>query len=161
MIKIKKKIEPLKNFKNIFSAVGVGTGFVQSKWEAIDEEDIKAEAVTSAEIFAETQRIEAEKRSKEVFDKKEAKPEYLMSTAWRKRIRDVELKVIEYCDHLKVKEESEQAEEYRCTLIRQATKEFKSDSRYVKNVEKMFKIKCEISNKKTVSFYFLWWHAIF
>ena len=25
---------------------GVGTGFVKSKWEVIDEEDIKAEAVT-------------------------------------------------------------------------------------------------------------------
>lgn len=25
---------------------GIGTGFVKSKWEVIDEEDIKAEAVT-------------------------------------------------------------------------------------------------------------------
>ena len=35
---------------------GVGSGFVKSKWEVIDEEDVKAEAVTSAEIFAENRR---------------------------------------------------------------------------------------------------------
>lgn len=106
---------------------GVGSGFVQSKWEAVDEDEIKAEAVTSAEIFAETKRIETEKKTQAEFDKKEAKPEYLVSPAWRKRLRDIEVKVMEYCEQLKVKEDSAQAEEYRSTLIRQATNEFKEN----------------------------------
>ena len=108
---------------------GVGSGFVQSKWEAVDEDEIKAEAVTSAEIFAETKRIETEKKTQAEFDKKEAKPEYLVSPAWRKRLRDIEVKVMEYCEQLKVKEDSSQAEEYRSTLIRQATNEFKDNPR--------------------------------
>ena len=55
---------------------GVGTGFVQSKWEVVDDEDVKNEAVTSAEIFAETKRIETHKLE-QMDDKKDAKPMYL------------------------------------------------------------------------------------
>ena len=108
---------------------GVGSGFVQSKWEVVDEDDVKAEAVTSAEIFAETKRIETERRTNEEFDKKEAKPAYLASNAWRNRLREIEVKVMEYCEQLKVREESRQAEEYRSTLIRQATQQFLNDTR--------------------------------
>ena len=113
---------------------GVGSGFVQSKWEVVDEDDVKAEAVTSAEIFAETKRIETEKRNLEEFDKKEAKPAYLSSNAWRNRLRDIEVKVMEYCEQLKVKEESLQAEQYRSTLIRKATQQFINDPRYSGNL---------------------------
>lgn len=137
---------------------GVGTGFVQSKWEVIDEEDIKgigfsfssqvlskfyifmvckpceAEAVTSAEIFAETKRKDAEKveqdMEEEKKDKKEAKPLYLQSDAWRQKMRAIEVKVIEYCEQLRVKEESPQAEAYRSSLIKQATEEFHNNPRY-------------------------------
>jgi len=73
---------------------GVGSGFVASKWEVVDDDDVKNEAVTSAEIFAETKKMEQEKkRNNDYEDKKEAKPEYLQSDAWRKAIRDIEVKV--------------------------------------------------------------------
>ena len=49
---------------------------MQSKWEVVDDEDVKNEAVTSAEIFAETKRIETHKME-QMDDKKEAKPMYL------------------------------------------------------------------------------------
>ena len=108
---------------------GVGAGFVSSKWEAIDEDEIKSEAVTSAEIFAETKRKETETayHEPEVNKKKDAKPLYLQSDAWRHRMRNVEVKVIEYCEQLRVREDSVQAEAYRTGLIRTATEEFQSN----------------------------------
>ena len=112
---------------------GVGTGFVQSKWEAIDEDEIKAEAVTSAEIFADNKRKDVERAYEEVTEskrkKEEAKPLYLQSDAWRQKMRQIEVTVIEYCEQLRVKEDSDQATQYRSTLIRQATEDFQSDPR--------------------------------
>jgi len=59
--------------------------------------------------------------------KKDAKPLYLQSDAWRHRMRNVEVKVIEYCEQLRVREDSVQAEAYRTGLIRTATEEFQSN----------------------------------
>ena len=74
---IAKKFENLFFTKfNLATIAGVGTGFVQSKWEVVDDEDVKNEAVTSAEIFAETKRIETHKLE-QMDDKKDAKPMYL------------------------------------------------------------------------------------
>ncbi|CBY24516.1 unnamed protein product [Oikopleura dioica] len=107
---------------------GVGSGFVASKWEVVDDDDVKNEAVTSAEIFAETKKMEQEKkRNNDYEDKKEAKPEYLQSDAWRKAIRDIEVKVIEYCEQLKVLDDSVQAEAYRSGLITKLSEKFKDD----------------------------------
>jgi len=127
---------------------GVGTGFVQSKWEVVDDEDVKNEAVTSAEIFAETKRIETHKME-QMDDKKDAKPMYLQSNAWRKKIRDIEVKVIEYCEQLKVKEDSAQAEQYRSTLIRSATEVFKNDpTLWEEKIEKTPKAKKEKKSRE-------------
>ena len=41
---------------------------------------------------------------------------------------------MEYCEQLKVKEESLQAEQYRSTLIRKATQQFINDPRYSGNL---------------------------
>lgn len=121
----------LDNKKGTATVSGVGTGFVQSKWEAIDEDEIKAEAVTSAEIFADNKRKDVERAYEEVTEskrkKEEAKPLYLQSDAWRQKMRQIEVTVIEYCEQLRVKEDSDQATQYRSTLIRQATEDFQSD----------------------------------
>lgn len=120
--------EPQKNAAKPAKPAGVGSGFVASKWEVVDDDDVKNEAVTSAEIFAETKKMEQEKkRNNDYEDKKEAKPEYLQSDAWRKAIRDIEVKVIEYCEQLKVLDDSVQAEAYRSGLITKLSEKFKDD----------------------------------
>ena len=45
-------------------------------------------------------------------------------------MRAIEVNMIEYCEQLRVKEESPQAEAYRSTLIKQATNEFMKNTRY-------------------------------
>ena len=81
---------------------------------------MKAEAVTSAEIFAETKRKDNDRAYEEINESKskksEAKPLYLQSDAWRKKMRQIEVKVIEYCEQLRVKEDSDQATAYRLLL---------------------------------------------
>ena len=44
-------------------------------------------------------------------------------------MRAIEVNMIEYCEQLRVKEESPQAEAYRSTLIKQATNEFMTNTR--------------------------------
>merc|ERR1712037_765831 len=122
------KAAPNSNPSQSAKPAGVGSGFVASKWEVVDDDDVKNEAVTSAEIFADTKKMEQEKKRNEDYeDKKEAKPEYLQSDAWRKAIRDIEDKVMEYCEQLKVLDDSVQAEAYRSGLITKLSEKFKDD----------------------------------
>ncbi|CAG5094587.1 Oidioi.mRNA.OKI2018_I69.XSR.g13687.t1.cds [Oikopleura dioica] len=94
---------------------GVGSGFVASKWEA--RRDLRRLEEDGA----------GEKEKRRNGRQKEAKPLYLQSDAWRKAIRDVEVKVIEYCEQLRVVDDSIQAETYRSGLIAKLAEKFKND----------------------------------
>ena len=89
--------------------------------------------MTSAEIFADNKRKDAERAYDDVTEtkrkKEEAKPLYLQSDAWRQKMRQIEVSVIEYCEQLRVKEDSDQATQYRSSLIRKATQDFQNDPR--------------------------------
>jgi U2-associated protein SR140 len=105
------------------------SGFVKSKWEELDPEQVAHQAITTSKWEFEPPPPEAPKISS-ICNYDESESSESDSEDKRKRLREIEIKIVEYQDELesgKIQQKSgfsvsEQVEHYRRKLLRKAEK---------------------------------------
>ncbi|CAH0562288.1 unnamed protein product [Brassicogethes aeneus] len=110
------------------------SGFITSKWETVDPDQIEAQAMTTSkwdllESSAEVSQSSSQNENQEAFDFSERN----MSEERRNKLREIEVKAVQYQDELESGQRSlkcgwsvpQQVEHYRRKLLRKSEKEKK------------------------------------
>ena len=85
---------------NIFSTKTLPAGFVPSKWETVDPEDVQAQAVTSKWDIFDQEESKANDDDDDIDGVPMDSFETKIDESTRQRLRDVEMRVMCYQDEL-------------------------------------------------------------